>query len=84
MRVHAEQGAPIAGFTATITEEELGIFQTVAGQRRPPVVIAEGPVQMHSKVSAVPRPPSQVDFFGDTQLSGSLYPVSNLYQAMKL
>ena len=74
VRVHAEEGAPIAGFTATITEEELRIFQDVARRRKPSVVIAEGPVQRHSKVCAIPRPPSQVPFFGDTDSQGVFQP----------
>ena len=74
MRVHAAEGAPIAGFTAAITEEELCTFQTVARRRREPVVIAEGPVQRHSKVSAIPRPPSQVPFTGDTDSQGVFQP----------
>ena len=74
VRVHAEKGAPIAAFTATITEEEMNTFQTVAGRRRSPVVIAEGPVQRHSKVSAIPRPPSQVPFLGDTDSQGVFQP----------
>ena len=74
VRVHAQKGAPIAGFTATITEKELRTFQTVAGRKKPAVVIAEGPVQMHSKVCAIPRPPSQVDFFGDTDSDGVFRP----------
>merc|ERR1719234_2336544 len=74
VRVHAAEGAPIAGFTAAITEEELCTYQTVAIRRRRPVVIAEGPVQRHCKVSAIPRPPSQVPFTGDTDSQGVFQP----------
>lgn len=74
VKVHAVPKAPIGCFTATITNDELRTVQTLAGRKKPMVVLAQGPIQGNFKVCLISRPPSQVPFLGCTNSKGVFQP----------
>lgn len=82
VKVHAVPKAPIGCFTATITEAELRTIQTLAGRKKPMIVLAQGPIQRNFKVCLIPRPPSQVPFLGCTNSKGIFQP--GLLQLLRL
>ena len=65
------KGSPICILTATITPEELTKVKQMIGRRKEPLLVAQGPIQSHSKISFIRRPSSEVPLLGKTRADGS-------------
>lgn len=74
VKVHAIVGAPLAIFSATITESERKEVVKLAGTKKPIVTLSVGPVQPNHKVCVVKRPTSQVPFLGTKDARGRQVP----------
>ena len=74
VKVHATFLAPLAIFSATITESERKEVLKLAGRKKPIVTLSVGPVQTNHKVCVVKRPTSQVPFLGKKDARGRQVP----------
>ena len=63
--------APICVLTATITADELSQVKTMIGRRKEPLLVADGPIQSHSKICFVRRPSSDVPLLGRVKVDGT-------------
>ena len=73
VKVHMDK-APICVLTATITSDELAQVKTMIGRRKEPLLVADGPIQSHSKICFVRRPSSDVPLLGRVKVDGSFQP----------
>ena len=74
VKVHTTFMAPIAIFSATITESERKEVLKLAGRKKPMVTLSVGPVQRNHKICVVKRPTSQVPFLGKKDARGRQVP----------
>ena len=74
VKAYLEVGAPLAGFSATLTEQELKDVITIAGRKKTMAVVASGPWQNNAKICTIKRPSSQVPVVGDFDNKGREVP----------
>ena len=74
-QVHLVPSSPIAAMTATLTEPELETVIKLAGQKKQPLVISDGPIQRNHKIVVLRQPTNQVPLQGRTDTTkGTLVP----------
>ena len=74
-QVHLVPSSPIAAMTATLTEPELETVIKLAGRKKQPLVISDGPIQRNHKIVVLRRPTNQVPLQGRTDTTkGTLVP----------
>ena len=64
VKIHARPDAPVAAFSATVTEAEVELIQGLMGRNRRLQLIGNGPVLNNHKVMMIRRPPSQAGLLG--------------------
>ena len=74
LKAYMVAGAPLAVFSATLTEVELKDVITTAGRKRPMAVVALGPLQNNTKICVLKRPSSQIPVLGDEDAQGREVP----------
>ena len=74
IKAYMGAGAPLAVFSATLTEEELKDVITIAGRKKTMAVVASGPLHNNTKICILKRPSSQVPVLGDDDAKGREVP----------
>ena len=74
VKIYATTSAPVAAFTATITDDEVQTVQGLVGRNRQMLVIGNGPIMSHHKIVMLRRPSSQVDLLGSSTARGTFQP----------
>ena len=70
LKAYMVPGAPLAVFSATLTEEEVKHVITMAGRKKPMAVVAVGPMLNNTKICTLKRPSSQVPVLGEDDAKG--------------
>ena len=74
IKAYMVSGAPLAVFSATLSEEEVNNVVTMAGRKKPMAVVALGPMLNNSKICILKRPSSHVLVSDDDDAKGREVP----------